>query len=103
MKKPANTLGFKLPVDSLPTIPVRKILIGGEEIPVYQGLISYVAPSIPTGLIEGASHSVYAFNFSDIVNYNGQTASTLGVNIGTTVEYALKDGKVIRIQLPNNL
>jgi len=84
-----------LHISNLPGTPVRYMdLKAHQAVPVYRGLISYIAPNAAIGMIVDATRNYIPFSFRDIFEYRGETNHTLGLNVGKEVEFAVVSDKI---------
>jgi hypothetical protein len=65
-----------------------------QAVPIYKGLISYLAPNAAVGMIIDATRRYRPFSFRDIFEYQGETNQTLGLNIGKEVEFVVVSDKI---------
>ncbi|SRR6266705_2853382 len=81
-----------LHISKLPTSPIGYINFGVHQgVPIYKGLISYIAPNAAVGMVIDATKTVHPFTFREIHNYKGQTNRTLGLIIGKEVKFVVVD------------
>ena len=84
-----------LHISNLPGAPVRYMDFKAHQaVPIYKGLISYIAPNAAVGMIVDASRNYLPFNFRDIFEYRGETNQTLGLNVGKEVEFVVVSDKI---------
>lgn len=96
-EKNKSIRGLQLNISGLPSEPRGFIQVGNQAIPMYIGLIGHIDP-IGFCIILDATGKEHPFTFDAVVGYEGQTAESLGFNIGQQVKFAMLGEKVAVVQ-----
>ncbi len=79
--------------------PCGDVEIRGQRIPKFQGRVAHTLAATGLAVLQDAEMHLLPFKFDAIYGYGGETAKSLGLGIGSVVEFAVLNDEVVYVHL----
>jgi len=85
--------------EPIPTEPVKNIEIHGQVVPVYLGRVTELLGTSGVGVLVDGTSELHAFKFDAIPGFKGESSMSLGLSVGTTMEFALNNNQICYLRI----